>query len=147
MAAVDAAIAMQTAALAAESLGLGMCYIGGIRNDPEQVIELLELPRLVFPLSGMTLGWPAVEPFIRPRLPLGAVLHWERYDVGAEAEALAAYDRAMVDTGIYQGRQVPVPGVEGEVDYGWQEHSARRVSKPARPHLRGVLSRQGFGFE
>jgi FMN reductase (NADPH) len=56
VAAVDAAIAMQTAALAAESLGLGICFIGAIRNEPVQVIELLALPQLVFPISGMTLG-------------------------------------------------------------------------------------------
>jgi FMN reductase (NADPH) len=147
VAVVDAAISMQTAALAAESMGLGMCYIGAIRNEPDQVIELLGLPRLVFPVSGMTLGWPAVEPRIRPRLSLQAVLHWERYDVGGEEKALRAYDQAMVQTGIYQGRQVPVPGVEGEVeDYGWSEHSARRVSKPKRTSLRRVLEQQGFGL-
>jgi FMN reductase (NADPH) len=145
VAAADAAIAMQNATLAAESLGLGMCYIGAIRNHPEDVIELLELPRLVFPISGMTLGWPAVEPFIRPRLPLNVVLHWERYDLTGEAETLAEYDRAMIETGIYDGRQVPVPGLDGEMeDYGWLEHSARRASKPTRTGLRQVLSQQGF---
>jgi FMN reductase (NADPH) len=153
VAAVDAAIAMQNAALAAESLGLGICYIGAIRNHPADVIELLGLPRLVFPISGMTLGWPAVEPFLRPRLPLEAVLHWERYDTSDEPEALAAYDQAMVETGIYdgrhvRGRQVPVPGQPGEVeDYGWQEHSARRVSQAVRTHLREVLEKQGFALK
>jgi nitroreductase len=145
VAAVDAAIAMQSAALAAESLGLGMCYIGAIRNHPQQVIELLELPRLVFPISGMTLGWPAVESFIRPRLPLRTVLHWETYDASPEAAALQAYDRAVIETGIYKERQVPVPGAEGEVeDYGWLEHSARRAATPTRTGLRQVLEQQGF---
>ena len=144
---VDAAIAMQTAALAAESLGLGICYIGAIRNELEEVISLLQLPKLVFPVAGMTLGWPAKEPFIRPRLPLDAVLHWERYDTTGEAEALEAYDQAMVETGIYQGRQVPVPGSDGEAeDYGWMEHSARRVSQAWRTELRAVLTKQGFGM-
>jgi hypothetical protein len=148
VAAMDASIAMQTAALAAESIGLGMCYIGAIRNAPAQVIELLGLPRLVFPVSGMTVGWPAVEPRLRPRLPLEAVLHWEQYDVSGEEEALRAYDEAMVKTGIYRGRQVPVPGVEGEMeDYGWMEHSARRVSKPVRTGLRRVLEEQGFELQ
>ena len=145
VAAVDAAIAMQTAALAAESMGLGMCYIGAIRNHPEEVIELLDLPRLVFPISGMTLGWPAIEPSLRPRLPLGAVLHWEAYDVSGEPAALEAYDRAMIETGIYRGRQVQTPGQDGEVeDYGWLEHSARRASTAARTELRKVLEQQGF---
>jgi FMN reductase (NADPH) len=148
VAAMDAAIASQTAALAAESLGLGICYIGAIRNHPDEVIELLGLPSLVFPVTGMTVGWPAVEPFIRPRLPLGAILHWEGYDTEAEVDALAEYDRAMVETGIYKGRQVPVLGGSGEVeDYGWLEHSARRVSQPARTGLRQTLKRQGFDLQ
>ena len=148
VAAVDAALAMQNAALAAESLGLGMCYIGAIRNQPEDVIDLLELPPLVFPISGMTLGWPAAEPFIRPRLPLEAILHWERYDTEGEETALQAYDQAMIETGIYRGRQVPVPGAVGELEeYGWLEHSARRASQAVRTGLREVLEQQGFGLQ
>lgn len=145
--AVDVALLMQTATLAAESLGLGMCYIGSVRNNPDQVIELLGLPKLVFPISGMTLGWPAIEPRQRPRLPTSAVLHWESYDTSGEENALRQYDRAMIDTGIYRGRQVPVPHVEGEVeDYGWMEHSARRVSKPVRTGLRDSVNGQGFAL-
>jgi FMN reductase (NADPH) len=145
VAAMDAAIAMQTAAVAAESLGLGMCFIGGIRNHTQDVIELLQLPRLVFPISGMTLGWPKFEPRIRPRLPLVAILHWETYDRSEEDEALYSYDRVMMETGIYRGRQIPVAGIdEGINDYGWLEHSARRASKPIRTDLRAVLRAQGF---
>jgi FMN reductase (NADPH) len=148
VAAVDVAIAMQNAALAAESLGLGMCYIGAIRNRPQEVIDLLALPRLVFPVAGMTVGWPAAEPAIRPRLPLQAVLHWERYDSTLQDEALRQYDRSMAATGIYAGRQVPVPGHPGALeDYGWTEHSARRVSQAHRIQLRAVLERQGFNLK
>jgi FMN reductase (NADPH) len=145
VAAADVAIASQNAALAAESLGLGICYIGGVRNKPSDIIELLELPRLTFPITGMTLGWPAVDPIIRPRLATEAVLHWEHYDPCDQDRLLASYDQAMIATGIYQGRQVAVPGMDGEVeDYGWLEHSARRVSQPSRTRLREVLEGQGF---
>jgi FMN reductase (NADPH) len=147
VAAVDAAIAMQTATLAAESVGLGMCYIGAIRNQPKEVIELLELPQLVFPISGMTLGWPDVEGRIRPRLPLKAILHWGKYGRQDQDEALRAYNQVMIDTGIYRGRQVTVPGVDGVMEnYGWLEHSARRVSQPIRTHLRQLIKEQGFGL-
>ena len=147
VAAVDAAIIMQSATLAAESLGLGMCYIGGIRNQPQEVIDLLKMPPLVFPVSGMTLGWPDTEPVQRPRLPVEAVLHWEAYDCEGEDDALKAYDRAMIETGIYEGRQVPVPGKEEEVEeYGWQEHSARRVTTCGRTGLRKVVNDQGFSL-
>jgi FMN reductase (NADPH) len=145
VAAMDAAIAMQTAAVAAESLGLGMCFIGGIRNSTQDIIKLLQLPRLVFPISGMTLGWPKFEPRIRPRLPLAAILHWETYDRSDEDAALYIYDRVMMETGIYRGRQIPVAGIDEEMDnYGWLEHSARRASKPIRTDLRAVLRAQGF---
>jgi FMN reductase (NADPH) len=140
--AMDVAIAMQNAALAAESMGLGICYIGALRNNPRQVIELFELPRLVFPVCGMTVGWPAKQPMIRPRLPLEAVLHWDRYDPD-DREYIREYDRAMVETGIYDGRQVSGETMEPK-EYGWAEHSARRVSRPARPYLKAVLEEMGF---
>jgi len=145
VATVDAAIVAQTTALAAESLGLGICFIGSIRNNLPEVIDLLELPRLVFPVAGMTVGWPKRSPRLKPRLPLHAVLHWEKYDRSSEDEALRAYDRVMIATGIYEGRQVPFPGTEGEMEeYGWTEHSARRASQPVRTGLRAVLEKQGF---
>ena len=145
IAALDVGIAAQTAALAAEALGLGICYIGSIRNDTQAVIDLLGLPRLVFPVTGMTLGWPSAEPHIRPRLSTSAVLHWEHDDRAGEVEALREYDRVMIATGIYDGRQVAVPEQPGEVeDYGWTEHSARRVSQALRTELRSVLEKQGF---
>ena len=147
LAVVDTAIAAQNAALAAESLGLGTCYIGAIRNSPREVIEMLDLPPLVFPLVGMTMGWPLKPPTVRPRLPLDAILHWDRYNPAEESVRLADYDREMTATGIYAGRQVgpddPVP----QADYGWQEHSARRVSQVLRPHLREVLLEQGFTLD
>jgi FMN reductase (NADPH) len=132
LAAVDAAIAAQNAGLAAESLGLGFCYIGAIRNNPRQVIELLNLPRLTFPLVGMSLGWPVKAPTIRPRLPLDAILYWDEYDPEGEASCLQTYDQEMINTGIYTSRQVsaddPIPADQ----YGWTEHTARRASQVVR---------------
>ena len=143
--AVDAAIAAQNAALAAESLGLGICYIGSIRNNTQAVIELLGLPRLVFPVVGMTVGWPKVPPAVRPRLAPSAILFWEKYDQQPKEAELQDYDKAMIATGIYEGRQAPVPGKPGVMeDYGWLEHSARRVSQAWRTDLRQILERQGF---
>jgi FMN reductase (NADPH) len=142
VAAVDTAIASQNAGLAAESLGLGFCYIGAIRNHPRQVISLFELPAYVYPLFGMTIGWPVEPPRIRPRLPLSAVLHKETYQVD-DLAYLNEYDQAMIDTGIYKGRQVDREDQDPEA-YGWMEHSARRVSKPSRPGLRDTILEAGF---
>jgi FMN reductase (NADPH) len=148
MAAMDATLAMQTAALAAESLGLGMCYIGAIRNNSREVIELLELPKLTFPVSGMTVGWPDGSPDIKRRLPVESVLHWEKYDTSGEEKRLIDYDQEMIATGIYGGRTVQVPGKEGESrELGWMERSARKNSRPQRIHLRQVLKEQGFDLD
>ncbi|MFN3742240.1 MAG: NADPH-dependent oxidoreductase [Anaerolineales bacterium] len=140
VAVMDAVIAAQNAALAAESLGLGICYIGAIRNNPQAVLELLALPRLTFPVVGMTIGWPAHVPRVKPRLPLEAVLHWETYNPDQD-EALRSYDREMASSGIYA--RLPLAEEERE-DYGWLEHSARRASQAQRTKLREVLEKQGF---
>jgi FMN reductase (NADPH) len=146
--AVDIGIAAQSGALAAESLGLGICYLGSIRNNVQGVIDLLNIPRLVFPVNGMAIGWPAAPPPVRPRLPVSAVLYWEAYDPQPRDAALLEYDRTMIATGIYQGRQVPVPGKPGEMeDYGWMEHSARRAEQALRTELRDILRKQGFALK
>jgi len=148
VAAVDVALAAQNAVLAAESLGLGACYIGGIRNQPRAVIHLLGLPRLMFPITGLTLGWPDTTTTPRPRLPQRAILHWESYNRDHEDAMLQAYDQTMIATGSYDNRQVPVPGRPSEVEqYGWLEHSARRVAQPLRVELRQVLREQGFDLQ
>lgn len=148
VAAVDVGIFMQTATLAAESLGLGMCYIGAIRNNPRQVIELLGLPHHVFPISGMVLGYPDADPILRPRLGLNAVLHWEQYDGDKLGPELQAYDQVMAATGIYGGRQVQMADGQVEmINYGWLEHSARRVATAARQDLRQVVEAQGWALQ
>jgi hypothetical protein len=75
-------------------------------------------------------------------------LHWEGYSREHEDDALHEYDQTMITTGDYDNRQVPVPGRPGEMeDYGWLEHSARRVSRPTRIEVGPVLRQQGFGLE
>jgi FMN reductase (NADPH) len=144
VATTDTVIAAQNAVLAAESLGLGACYIGAIRNNPAEVIDLLGLPKLTFPITGMTLGWPAREPRTRPRLPFSAILSRDHYCPTSD-EDLRTYDDVMAETGIYNNRQVPVDGQPDEIDdYSWTEHTARRVSQSLRPHLREIVEKQGF---
>lgn len=76
---VDTALLAQNALTAAESLGLGGVYIGGLRNSIEAVTELLELPQHVLPLFGLCLGWPADNPDIKPRMPAAMLVHENRY--------------------------------------------------------------------
>jgi nitroreductase len=137
---VDAAIAGQSLALAAESLGLGAVMIGGIRNQPAEVIELLGLPGGVFPVYGLCLGWPdeARRTPQKPRLPEAAVIHYERY-APADTAMLAGHDAELAAHYREQGRQTP--------DAAWTGVLAKRFSRRAREHLRGVLEAQGFSFD
>lgn len=66
---IDTAIAAENMAVAAESLGLGICFIGGVRNDLAKIAELLHLPAYTVPLFGMTIGVPKVKNEPKPRLP------------------------------------------------------------------------------
>ncbi len=85
---VDAALLAQNVLLAAESLGMGGVFIGGIRNDPQTVCELLEIPDQVYPVFGMCLGWPAHDPPPKPRLPADAILFTDRYPQQLDADML-----------------------------------------------------------
>jgi nitroreductase len=94
---IDAALAAQNAVVALESLGLGTCYIGAIRNDPEAVARELGLPEGVFPVFGLTVGFPdpAQRADVKPRLPQSTVLHREQYGDDARGRDLASYNRAL----------------------------------------------------
>lgn len=91
VAAVDTAIAMQNAALAAESLGLGICYMGSTLANCDQIGRLLALPPGVVPVVGFSLGWPAEDPAPRDRLPLDGLIHYETYHDYSDADIAAIY--------------------------------------------------------
>lgn len=76
---VDAVIAAQTICLAAESVGLGICYLGTTWWAANQIIELLALPEGVFPVTSLVIGYPAEDPTLRDRLPLEVIVHQEKY--------------------------------------------------------------------
>ena len=119
-----------------ESLGLGICYIGGIRNDPQQVADLLRLPEQVYPVFGLCLGWPDQNPECKPRLPLSATLKEEFYDDSLDRDAIREYDKKM--NTYYLSR------TRGKVDRVWSEDMSRLLGKESRPHMREFLSTRGF---
>jgi len=139
IATVDCALAAQNAVVAAESVGLGICYIGGIRNDPAQVAELLELPEQVLPLFGLCLGWPDQDPALKPRLPLSVTLKEETYDGANDQDGIRTYDEQMRE--YYKER------TGGKVDRAWSEDMSALLGKESRPHMKGFLEGQGFTFK
>ncbi|MGB1255796.1 MAG: oxygen-insensitive NADPH nitroreductase [Thiolinea sp.] len=135
-ASVDVGLMAQNMMLAAESLGLGCVFIGGIRNDPIVVSELLELPDQVYPAFGMCLGWPDQQTEVKPRLPVEVVLHEGKYCTGDVPEQVAAYDQAMSE--YYQARS------SNQRVSNWSEQTAAAVQKKKREHMLAFLQGKGF---
>ncbi len=126
IAVIDASLFAQNLVLAFESLGLGTCYIGGLRLSLPAIDELLELPGDVLPLFGLAAGVPDEDPSLRPRLPLEAVLFEDRYpDDDTMLATIAAYDEAMAR--YYEER--------GQPGYDWSGGTVRRFAKREREDL------------
>lgn len=84
-AAIDALIVAQTFCIAAESKGLGICYLGTTTYTADKIIDILDLPPGVVPMTTITVGWPGEDPEQVDRLPLSAIIHREKYkDYSAE---------------------------------------------------------------
>ncbi|MFV0559668.1 MAG: oxygen-insensitive NADPH nitroreductase [Enterococcus sp.] len=80
LATIDASVAAQNMVVAAESMGLGACYIGGVRDGIVEISELLDLPEYVYPAFGLIIGYPQGEKnALKPRLPFEAVYHQNKY--------------------------------------------------------------------
>jgi FMN reductase (NADPH) len=149
VATVDAALAADRALTAAQALGMGGVMVGAIRNHPREVGALLSLPELVYPVVGMSLGYPANPAKVKPRLPLRGLWFKETYDEAASAAAVEEYDRIIAAGGHLTGRELDkekYPDFKGT--YSWSEHSARRLASDAptalRPHMLEYLREQGF---
>lgn len=141
VAVVDTALVMENVAVAAESVGLGVCMIGALRNHPFAVREALFLPKQVFPLAGMCLGWPAERHEPKPRLPLDAVWHRNRYRSDQELQALIeAYNGIM--SAFYQSQ-----GMHPK-DPSWSSVTARRLAAfRQRLDVGRMLRDQGFNTQ
>jgi nitroreductase len=142
-AAVDAAIVLGTFVAAAEAVGLGSCPISIIRNHAAIVSEMLDLPPHVFPVAGLTLGWPAEPGYVSLRLPLAATVHRDRFDEGAIRDRIDAYDRRRASVQPYrrqrdEGRYGTAPF------YGWSEDKARQYATPERADFGAFVRAKGF---
>lgn len=132
---VDTALMAQNAMVAAESLGLGGVFIGGIRNSIAQVTELLGLPKFVLPLLGFCIGYPAAVPDPKPRLPQAMLVHENRYQP-VDPQVLADYDSR---TAIYYEHRD-----SNQRSETWSELIQRLIIKETRPFMLDYLHQQGW---
>lgn len=140
----DAALALGFTVMAAEAAGLGTCPISYVRNHVERIAPLCGLPPGVFPVAGLTLGWPAgPRNHLSPRLPQHLVVHRERYDDSGLEAALPAYDAARPPA------RPRYPEIHGPKPEGcaWSENMARQLSVPERFGLRTWLRLQGLSLD
>tara|TARA_E500000331_G_scaffold358093_1_gene422655 strand:+ start:2520 stop:3257 length:738 start_codon:yes stop_codon:yes gene_type:complete len=139
IATVDVALMAQSMVAASESCGIGICYIGAIRNDPQTVTELLNLPKHVYPVFGLCLGYPDQAPEIKPRLPLKVVLKNEVYEDSQDKAFIDDYDAKVEE--YYRTRSGGGHGTS------WTAQIAGLLSTKSRPHMKDFLAKQGFKFK
>ena len=137
---VDTALIAQNVMVASESLGLGGVFIGGIRNDPEKVCELLDIPDDAYPVFGMCLGYPDHSPDIKPRLPLELVLmddtFWGTSPKKEQTQSMDNFDKTT--------RKYYLSRDSNLKDQTWRRQMADFMSQVNRPHMKSFLEKKGF---
>ena len=144
VAAIDVSLFAQNVAVAFESLGYGICFIGGIRNDLPRLDALVKLPEGVYPLYGLCVGRPARTGggSLRPRLPLDAVLMQDRYhDDGTMREHMHKYDQVYRE--YLRGRGEP----KTQVAQAWTERMAKYHDHPRRKDVAAYFASKGAGLD
>ncbi|MET3545677.1 nitroreductase [Paenibacillus favisporus] len=137
----DAGLMAQNALTAAESMGLGGVFIGGVRANINELSNLLELPKYVIPLVGLCLGFPAGnKPELKPRLPQSMVLLENQYQ-SLDHEKLAIYDETMLK--YYESRPIKAPFTVKKVK-GWSDHIQDHLQRSILPEMMDYLNKQGF---
>ena len=145
-AAADGAIVLATFVQAAELAGLGSCPISEIRNHAATISALLELPDRVFPIAGLTLGYPASKEPMSPRLGLDATVYVDRYHRDQVDAELARYDARRVRDRPYR-RQRNVERFGTVEPYGWTEEKVRQYADPQRADFGAFVRAKGFRLD
>lgn len=134
----DVGILLGQLMVAAHARGLGIVPIGAVRNEADQVIDLLNLPPLTFPVVGLCLGYVKNPSHQRPRLPHETFRFDESYGTPDMKDAITAYDQALLDHWKKVGRE------NGEA---WSKSISHYSDHNYRPRLMAALKRQGFRFD
>jgi FMN reductase (NADPH) len=136
IATVDTALAAQNMMIAAESLGLGGVYTGVLRNYPEEISRMLNLPDKSFALFGLCLGYPSKVNEVKPRIQVEEILHVNHYDTAKSIKNLIEYDKVMEDYYLLRS--------SNNKTEKWTDQMAHYFSNTLRPHMNSFLSSKGF---
>lgn len=135
----DALLAAQNVLIAAESLDLGGVFLGSILNQADEIIALLNLPKYVFPIIGLALGYPDQSPQLKPRLPQN-VMHFEN-----TYQTLDNYHDALGDYDEIVQTYYDLRDENRRVDAFTKQIEASMTRKPeGRMQLLTYLNQQGL---
>lgn len=140
--AIDTLLVAQTFCVAAEERGLGICYLGTTTYNPDQIVDILELPELVFPLATVTVGWPDENPSQVDRLPLEAIVHEEVYHdyTPADIDRLYAYKESLPENHQFIAENGKETLAQVFTDVRYTKKDAEAMSKI----LWETMKKQGF---
>ncbi|MCD4820378.1 MAG: nitroreductase family protein [Candidatus Cloacimonetes bacterium] len=134
----DASLMAENMVIAAESLGLGSCFIGSTPYIAKSIIKKYKLPKRVFPIVQLTMGYPAEDPTTRPRYPLEFTLFEDKYpefDENIINKAMTEMDEGYLDQEYYRCANFMIP-LEGDrketfdfTNYSWTEHISRKAGQ------------------
>ncbi len=131
----DAALMAENMVIAAESLGLGSCFLGDAPFRSKEIIQSYQLPKRVFPMVQLSMGYPAEAPAPRPRYPLEFVLFEDRYPEFSQEElqqAMQQMDQGYLEQAYYQRYKAKISLTADREesftyeDYSWTEHISRK---------------------
>lgn len=131
----DAGLAMGGAIISAESLGLGIVPIGGIRKNPEEMIKLLNLPQFTYPIAGLCIGYPENQSKQKPRLPFETFVHSETYKTEDLLTHIDAYDTLM---------ESYLKDIGREKELNWSNYTSGIYKYVYFPKVYPTIKNQGF---
>jgi len=141
---IDASVLAQSICVAAESYGLGICYLGTTLYNAQEISEVLNLPVGVIPVTTLTIGYPELVPELTDRLPLKAVVHFEEYKGYSVTELAEIYrEKENLESSkqfVKENNKATLAQVFTEVRY--KDSDSDYFSEK----LLKMLRKQGFGF-
>ena len=150
-AATDALLFTQTLCNLMDEEGLGYCYLGTTVYQPQQIIDLLHLPQLTFPVATLTVGWPAEEPPLTDRLATEAFVHEERYNdyLGTDIDRLYEEKEQLPDNQkfVQINNKETLAQVFTDIRYTRKDNEAMSRTLLDALRRQGFLQRRRDGFD
>ena len=145
---IDAALSMQSMVIASEAMGLGVCPISMIRNIIEEVKFICNLPKGVFPIAGLAVGWPDEKAPVSLRLPQDIVTHVDTYKEDNLSQKINEYDERVFKIAPISEEKQRHVDLYGIAEKGtWSENISRQLSVPERENFKKWLKDHGINLE